>query len=159
MFWDPTRDGEKLIDEFIEGYYGATGPHIKAYLNVTHDAVEASGEWLGCFSQHTAKFLSLEILSKGWEHLKAAEEAAKDNPALHFRVQVAQLPLMYVFMMRWDEMREKAKEASVDWPMLDTIKGTYERFLEVAKRKNITRLNEWSQGFGVLDEALKRAKK
>jgi hypothetical protein len=159
LLWDPTRDGEKLIDEFIEGYYGLAGPHIKAYLNVTHDAVEASGEWLGCFSQHTAKFLSLETLSKGWEHLKAAEEAAKDNPELHFRVQVAQLPVMYVFMMRWDELRKKAQETSADWPMKDTIKETYERFLEVAKRKNMTHLREGRTGFGVLDEALKRAQK
>ena len=159
LLWDPTRDGEKLIDEFIGGYYGKAGPHIKAYLKVTHDAVEASGDRLGCFSQHTAKFLSLETLSKGWGHLKAAEEAVKDNPALHFRVQVAQLPVMYVFMMRWDELRDKARAARVDWPMPESIKTTYEQFLEVAKKKNITRLNEWSQGFGVLEKALERAKK
>ncbi len=159
LLWDPTRDGEKLIDEFIEGYYGSAGPHIKAYLNVTHDAVEASGEWLGCFSPHTAKFLSFETLSKGWGHLKAAEEAVKDNPELHFRVQVAQLPVMYVFMMRWDELRKKAQETSADWPMKDTIKETYERFLEVAKRKNMTHLREGRQGFEELDEALKRAMK
>ncbi|KPL24425.1 MAG: hypothetical protein AMJ75_03735 [Phycisphaerae bacterium SM1_79] len=159
LLWDPKLDGRKLVDEFIEGYYGSAGPHIKTYLNVTHDAVEASGEWLGCFSQHTAKFLSLDTLCKGWEHLKAAEEAVKDNPALHFRVQVAQLPVMYVFMMRWDEMREKAKETSVDWPVPDTIKETYERFLEIAKRKNMTHLREGSRGFGVLDEAVERAKK
>ncbi len=159
LLWNPKLDGEKLIDEFIEGYYGSAGPHIKAYLNVTHDAVEASGEWLGCFSEHTAKFLSLETLGNGWKHLKAAEEAVKDNPELHFRVQVAQLPVMYVFMMRWDELREKAQAANADWPMNDTIKETYERFLEVAKRKNMTYLSEGSQGFGTLDDALKRAKK
>jgi len=159
LLWAPTLDGQKLISEFIDGYYGVAGPHIKAYLKVTHDAVEASGEWLGCFSQHTAKFLSLETLSKGWGHLKAAEEAVKDNPALRFRVQVAQLPVMYVFMMRWDEMRKKARAAGADWPMPDSIKTTYEQFLEVAKKKNITRLSEWSQDFGVLEKAVERAKK
>jgi len=159
LLWDPTRDGEKLIDEFINGYYGEAGPHIKAYLKVTHDAVEASGEWLGCFSQHTAKFLSFETLSKGWGHLKVAEAAVKDEPALRFRVQVAQLPVMYVFMMRWDELREKARAAGADWPMPGSIKDAYEQFLKVAKKKNITRLNEWSQGFGVLEKALERAKK
>ncbi|MHC4889579.1 MAG: DUF4838 domain-containing protein [Planctomycetota bacterium] len=159
LLWDPTRDGQELIGEFIDGYYGAAGPHIKAYLKVTHDAVEASGEWLGCFSQHTAKFLSFETLSKGWEHLKAAEEAVKGEPDLRFRVQVAQLPVMYVFMMRWDEMREKARATDAKWPMPDSIKTAYEQFLEVAKKKNITRLNEWSKGFGVLEEALKKARK
>jgi len=49
LLWDPTRDGQALIDEFIEGYYGPAAPHIRNYLNVTHDAVEAAGDWLGCF--------------------------------------------------------------------------------------------------------------
>ncbi|GAG61806.1 unnamed protein product, partial [marine sediment metagenome] len=159
LLWEPTRDGQKLIDEFIEGYYGAAAPLIKAYLKVTHDAVEASGDRLGCFSQHTAKFLSFETLSKGWGHLKAAEEAVKNEPDLRFRVQVAQLPVMYVFMMRWDEMREKARAAGADWPIADSIKTAFAHFVKVAKKKNITRLNEWSQGYGALEEALKRAKK
>jgi hypothetical protein len=158
LLWDPTRDGQALIDEFIEGYYGPAAPHIRNYLNVTHDAVEAAGDWLGCFSEHTAKFLSFETLSKGWTHLKAAEQAVQDHPDLSFRVQVDQLPVMYVFMMRWDEMRDAAKAANADWPMPESIQETYDHFVEIAKKKNITRLNEGQEGYGPLDEALKRAK-
>jgi len=156
LLWDPTRNGKELIDEFIAGYYGKAGPHIKAYLNVTHDAVEAAGDHLGCFSTHTAKFLSFETLSKGWTHLKAAEQAVQDNPDLRFRVQVAQLPTIYTFVMRWDEMR---KSAGDDWPMPDSAQAAYDLFLKIAKKKNISRLNEWQQGYGALDEALKRTKK
>jgi hypothetical protein len=159
LLWDPTRDGQKLIDEFIEGYYGPAAPHIKEYIKLTHDAVEASGDWLGCFSEHTAKFLSFETLSKGWVHLKAAEAAVQNDPNLLFRVQVAQLPVMYTFMIRWDEMREKATADSVSWPMPDSIQDAYNKFVEIAKKKNITRLNEWQQGYVSLEEALKRAKK
>ncbi|UCG59816.1 MAG: DUF4838 domain-containing protein [Phycisphaerales bacterium] len=159
LLWDPTRDGDKLIAEFIEGYYGAAAPHIKAYLNVTHDAVEASGDWLGCFSTHTAKFLSFETLSKGWGHLKAAEEAARDDPELHLRIQGAQLPIMYTFMMRWDEMRRRAQKLGADWPMPESIQQAFEHFTKVAKKKNVTRLNEWQQGYGALEKALERAKK
>lgn len=156
LLWNPSLDGQKLIDEFIDGYYGPAGPHIKAYLGVTHDAVEQSDDWLVCFSQHTAKFLSFETLSKGFSHLKDAEEAVKDDPELQFRVQVAQLPLMYVFMMRWDEMREKASSAGADWPMPDSIQDTFEQFLAVAKKKNITRLDEWHEGYGALEKAVER---
>jgi hypothetical protein len=159
LLWDPSRDGQELIDEFIEGYYGPAGSHIKAYLDVMHDAVEVSGDWLGCFEKHTAKFLSLETLSKGWVHLKAAEGAVQDNSELLFCVQVAQLPVMYTFMMRWDEMREKAKASGADWPMAESIHETFEQFMEIAKKKNINRLNEWNPGFGALEEALERAKK
>jgi hypothetical protein len=159
LLWDPSRDGQQLIDEFIDGYYGPAGPHIKAYLKLTHDAVEASGDWLGCFSPHTAKFLSFEPLNKGWGHLKAAEAAVSDDPELRFRVQVAQLPIMYTFMMRWDEMRKQAAGRGVDWSMPDSIQEAFEHFKKVAKKKNITRLEEWRQGYGTLEKALERAKK
>jgi len=158
LLWDPTLDGQTLIDEFIDGYYGPAGPYIKAYLNVTHDAVEVSDDWLRCFSQHTAKFLSFETLNKGWTHLKAAEQAVRDDPELRFRVQVAQLPVLYVFMMRWDEMREMAQKAGADWPMPDSIRDAFKHFMKVAKKKNITRLDEWNPGYGALEKALKRAK-
>jgi hypothetical protein len=157
LLWNPALDGQKLIDEFIEGYYEPAASHIKAYLNVTHDAVEESGDWLGCFSSHTAKFLSLETLSKGWAHLKAAEASVQNDPDLHLRVQVAQLPVMYTFMVRWDELREKAAGAA--WPMPASIQDTFARFLEVAKKKNVTRLNESQQGYGALEKAVEQATK
>jgi len=159
LLWDPTLDGRKLIGEFIEGYYGPAGPYIKEYLKITHDAVEASGDHLGCFSQHTAKFLSFETLSKGWERLKAAEDAVMDNPELLFRVRVAQLPIMYTFIMRWNEMRQACQAAGADWPMDESIKATLEQFMEVARKNNVTRLNEWQEGFGALEKSLEQAKK
>lgn len=159
LLWNPTLDGQKLIDEFIDGYYGPATSHIRAYLNVTHDAVEASGDWLGCFSEHTAKFLSFEMLSKGWAHLKAAEAAVQNDPNLLSRVQVAQLPVMYTFMMRWKEMREKAASSGAAWPMPESIQDTFARFLEVAKKKNVTRLNEWQPGYGALEKAVEQATK
>ena len=154
LLWDPTRDGEALTNEFVEGYYGPAAPHIKAYLKVTHDAVEASGDWLGCFEETKAKYLSFDTLSQGWQHLQAAEQAVADNPDLRFRVQVAQLPAMYAFMMKWSQLREAAKTAGAEWPMPDSIQATYDRFLEIAKKKNVTRLNEWQDGFGNLEKAL-----
>ena len=150
---------KQLIDEFIDGYYGPAAGHIRDYLNVTHDAVEASEDWLGCFEKNTAKYLSFDTLSKGWAHLKAAETAVQDNPELRFRVQVAQLPVMYTFMTRWDEMRKKSEEIGADWPMPETIQGAFEEFMKIAKKKNVTRLNEWNEGFGALEESLERAKK
>jgi hypothetical protein len=154
LLWDPTRDGDALINEFIEGYYGPAAPHIKAYLAVTHDAVEAAGDWLGCFEEIKAKYLSLATLSRGWAHLKAAEQAVAEDPDLRFRVQVAQLPAMYAFMMRWKDMRQAAKTAGAEWPMPDSIQATYDQFLAIAKKKNVTRLNEWQEGFGNLEKAL-----
>jgi hypothetical protein len=157
LLWDPSRDGEKLTNEFIESYYGPAAPEIRAYLKVTHDAVEQSGDWLGCFESHTARFLNFDALARGWQHLKAAENAVQSDPELQFRVQVAQLPVLYTFIMRWNDMRAAAKAASADWPMPPLAKDTYDQFLVIAKKKNVTRLNESQQGFGALEKAVGRA--
>ncbi len=157
LLWDPSRDGEKLTNKFIEGYYGPAALEIKAYLKTTHDAVEQSGDWLGCFESHTAKFLNFDTLARGWQHLKAAEAAVQNDPALAIRVQVAELPVLYTFVMRWNDMRAAAKAANADWPMLPSAKDTYDQFLVIAKKKNVTRLNESQQGFGALEKAVGRA--
>jgi hypothetical protein len=154
LLWDPGRDGEKLTNEFIEGYYGPAAAEIKAYLKIMHDAVEQSGDWLGCFESHTAKFLSFDTLVRGWQHLKAAEATVQSDPALQFRVQVAELPVLYTFLMRWNDMRAAAKTAGVDWPLPSSAKETYDQFLSIAKKKNVTQLSEGRRGFGELDRAL-----
>jgi hypothetical protein len=158
LLWDPSHDGELLTSEFIEGYYGPAATDIKAYLKITHDAVEASGDWLGCFESHTAKYLSFDTLSRGWQRLKAAEAAVQNDPALQFRVQVAELPVLYVFIMRWNDLRAAAQAANADWPMPASIQDTYDQFMTIAKKKNVTRLNEGTAGFGPLERALERAK-
>jgi hypothetical protein len=157
LLWDPSRDGEKLTNEFIEGYYGPAATEIRAYLKTTHDAVEQCGDWLGCFENHTAKYLSFDTLVRGWQHLKAAEAAAQNDPAVQFRVQVAELPVLYTFIMRWNDMRAAAKTAGADWPMPPSAKASYDQFLTIAKKKNVTHLSEGRQGFGELDGAVTRA--
>jgi hypothetical protein len=62
-------------------------------------------------------------------------------------------------MMRWDDMRQNAQAAGAEWPMPDSIQETYERFVQIAKKKNITHLREGQQGYAALEEAIKRATK
>ncbi len=157
LLWNPNLNGDQLVNEFVEGYYGPAAPYVKKYLNTLHDAVEKDGDWLGCFEKHTAKYLNFETLTKGRIYLLTAEEQVKDNPELRFRVQVAQLPVMYTFMMRWAEMRGAATAANAEWPMPESIHNAYDRFMEIAKKKNITRLDEWHEGFDALEKALARA--
>ncbi len=170
LLWNPSLDGQELIDEFIDGYYGPAAEHIKAYLNLMHDEVDKTGDWLGCFAGIEAsninigwqgkksKFITFESLSQAWSHLNAAEAAVASDPQLTFRVQCAKLPVMYAFMMCWEPMRQKAISASAQWPLPDSIDQVHSSFVEIARKKNITRLNEWNEGYGNLEKALKKVK-
>ncbi len=157
LLWNPELDDQKLMEEFAHGYYGPAAEGILAYLDLMHDAVEKSGDYLGHRSPPTAKFLSLENLSKGWVHLKAAQESVKDNAELLLRVQVAQLPVMHIFMRRWEELRHKARSTGAEWPMGESIKNVFDHFMEVAEKANITRLRENHDGFDELEEAVLNA--
>ena len=158
LLWDPTLDGEKLIEEFVHGYYGSAAEYVLAYLKVMHDAVEASGDKLGLYSPVDAKFLSFDTLSRGWAHLKGAEAAVDEDGDLRHRVRHGQLGIMYVFIRRWDELRQKAKAGGAAWPMPESIEKTFEEFRRIAQAHKLTRLNEWQEGYGVLEEAVKKAK-
>jgi hypothetical protein len=42
--------------------------------------------------------------------------------------------------------------------MPQSAKETCDQFLTIARKKNVTRLNEWQDGFGVLEKAVEQAK-
>lgn len=151
LLWDPTLDAQKLIDEFLDGYYGPAAGPIREYLKLTHDAVAASGDALGCFSPADAKFLSLKTLRPGLALLREAETAAGADVAVGHRVRVAELPVLYAFIVRWDALRGEAANEAAIWPVDDRIVDLYERFMKIAQAEQVTmvaesRPLEWLRG-------------
>ncbi len=162
LLWNPNLDDKELIEEFLDGYYGPAGRHIGAYLDVMHDAIDADGYYLGClpsYREATPGFLNFAVLNEGRRHLVLAEKTAAGDAELLNRVKMAQLPVMYVFMRQWTSLRQEAKRKGADWPMGDSIDTVYAEFVETARKNNVTRLCEWHDGFGLLEEAVKKAKR
>ena len=69
------------------------------------------------------------------------------------------MPVMHVFMLRWDEFRDKATASGVTWPMSALIDQVLNHFKEVARKANITYLGEGLPDLNTLEEAVKKAKK
>ena len=90
--------------------------------------------------------------------MKAAEAAAASDAAIVERVKMAQLPVMYAYLQHWKELREEARAAGVDWPLGESPDAVGEAFMAVAKRNGVTRLCEWQDGYGLVEEAVKRAR-
>lgn len=145
LMWDPTGDGPTLVDQFVDGYYGPAAGHVRAYLNLIHDALTAADE---AYVWQTARveelrFLRFGILMEGWRHLKAAAEAVGDDPEMHLRIEIAQLPVLRVFLLRWDEFRTVATADGTPWPLADEILEVLETLKDVARRAGIT---HWAEG-------------
>ena len=142
LLWNPSLDAEKLIDEFITGYYGTAADDIRAYLDVFHTAVARTGDYLGCYETPEAKYLAIETLAAGWEHLASAEQNAGNDEALAHRIRVAQLPVLYTLLAVWDKLRAAADERNVPWPVSESMREVMDRFMTIAKAEGVTHIAE-----------------
>jgi len=117
MMWNPYLDAQDLIEEFCRGYYGPMGEQILAYVNLMHDAVEASGDYLNLSSPPDAKFLSIENLTKAWQLLDEAEGAANGHPAYLARLRNPRESVLYAFVSAYERLREEAEQTGTEWPL------------------------------------------
>ena len=115
LLWDPSLDQEALVREFVEGYYGPAAPHLLAYLDLLHEAVEKSGARLGCFTRDTSSWLALEVLNEATRLFDRAAEAVADDPGLTERIRRERLPLDHVWLNRYRPLRREAKRLGVEF--------------------------------------------
>ncbi len=137
LLWNPSADPNKLIREFCDGYYGAASKEIINYLNVMHDAAQVSGDAVSLSSPPDAAFLTIQTLDEGWAHLKAAESAVKDNPALLRKVQITQLPSLFVFLARWDALKDGAICRGINWPLPQSRDEVLKMFNDIVAENDL----------------------
>lgn len=110
MLWDPKQDPNRLIGEFLRGYYGdAAAPSIRAYLDLM--AKEAQGWNLTFASSIDASFLRFDVMKQAqllWD------KAQTDAGSFGWRVRASALSPEYVWLARWDVF---AKSAGDNMPM------------------------------------------
>jgi hypothetical protein len=126
LLWNPECDVELVINDFMYGYYGRSGQHVRRYFDLLH----------GRLTPETHIHLGLRpddpLFSD--EFVRQAEtifdeaEAVADNEEIRQRVEMARLPIMYLKCLR------KPLEAKFD--------GTYSRFCQIVDREGITHYAE-----------------
>ncbi len=159
LLWNPALDDRALIAEFCHGYYGAAGGHILNYIELIHQAAADGNEPAKCLPsyKHFFPYLTFQILSDSWGIMSRAEEAVNGDAEVLNRVKMAKLPVMYAFMWNWNALREQAKTLGAEWPLPGDIKQVAAEFKKIAKANGVTRVNEWNEGFDLVDQAVKRA--
>ena len=49
LLWNPDCNIDSVMNDFLDGYYGAAGRDIRTYIDTMHDALERSGAGLGIY--------------------------------------------------------------------------------------------------------------
>ncbi|WP_165074636.1 DUF4838 domain-containing protein [Paludisphaera rhizosphaerae] len=86
MLWDPSQDDRRVIDEFVDRYYGAAAGDVKAYLRLIVETPRAKGVHRHCFG--TAADYGFDE-STGREALALLEAGMKkaESPTVRDRVE------------------------------------------------------------------------
>ncbi len=99
LLWKPDRDPQRAIDEFMKGYYGKAAGPIRAYLDLLHEGIRASGCHLRIFQGPDRPYLAPEFITQAQLLFDEAERLADEDQVLR-RVRIARLPVQYVMLVR-----------------------------------------------------------
>ena len=143
LLWNPALDPNRLRAEFVRGYYGPAAGAVGEYLALLDRAVEAAGDKLGCYSPPDAGFLSLDTLARSWRILNGAERRVRGTIEYGRRVRRVRMPVAYVVLTRWDDLRKEARNKVRGWPWGESRQALLDWFLDAARAENVTMISEW----------------
>lgn len=109
LLWDPSRDEDKIIEEFLSGYYGKAGPALRQVLASYEEQARAVkfGMWYGT---RNARWIALSTVNRATELFQKAEIAVKDDPILLGRLKRARISLEHQWLRNYAYYREQAKQ-------------------------------------------------
>jgi hypothetical protein len=148
LLWNPQQDDRALIREFLNGYYGTNaGPIIFRYMELMEDA--ARNYNLTCYSPPNAPFLRFKTLAPAEILWQEAERAVAGDEELLARVRLGHLPLGYVWLARWNELRKESAAAQMKWPLADSRETVASQWRIVANGvpgKSWTKVTQINEG-------------
>ena len=142
LMWDPSRDANSLIEEFMTGYYGPAAPRLLAYQKLIHDRAEATDVYLRCFMGDTSTWLDVETLSEATALFDKAAQAVAAEPVLSRRVEMARLSLDHVWLKRYFRLRRAAAIKGIPFAGPKDPKAAVEAFIEKLKRYDVKSYRE-----------------
>jgi hypothetical protein len=92
LMWNPNLDQDKLIDEFLAGYYGPAAPYLRQYLDLVQDYFLAQERALSTFNTDLF-FFTPDAMNHSVTLFDQALGAVQGNELLTQRVQRERLSL------------------------------------------------------------------
>ena len=105
LLWDPRQDSDKLINEFLQGYYGQASPFIRKYIDLMTQAAAAGKVKLSCYMENTP-WLDTASLIAAWKAMEEARKIVGANPDLSERVAVAAVPINMALLINPDAVKQ-----------------------------------------------------
>ena len=126
LLWNPECEVQKVINDFMYGYYGRAGQYVREYFDYLQNRVTPETHIHLGLSPDDVLF-SGSFVSDAERIFHNAEKVADNTEILH-RVEMAELPVLYL----------KCRQS----PELAVYDGTYAKFNRIVQREGITHYAE-----------------
>jgi hypothetical protein len=109
LLWDPERDVENIITEFLQAAYGPAAPRMRAYWDrletltqeiATHQEADGGHDTVPSFHDMIPQFYAPETVAELRSLTGSAAKAAGDNKQCLQRIRVAETALDYAEIQR-----------------------------------------------------------
>jgi hypothetical protein len=128
LLWNPQQDEQRLITDFLNGYYGKAGPILQSYL----DLLAARGRDVRLSSWMPgpdAAWLDLDAMNRGTELFDQAQAAVAADPACLARVRRARLQLEHQWLRGYRLYRLAATEKGTPYLGPQDLGAATEEFI------------------------------
>ncbi|MCY1723459.1 DUF4838 domain-containing protein [Prolixibacteraceae bacterium Z1-6] len=146
LLWNPDRDANEIINEFVNGYYKEAGVYVKMYIDAIHEEIQKDKDFFlflyGDPAQGFQSFLSPENLKKYNSFFDEAEKAVADQPGILKRVRIARISTDYASLGMARNGMSPDFQLLENGTISEDTRQRLNRFESSCKAADITLMNE-----------------
>jgi hypothetical protein len=150
LLWNPNRDAQALVDEFVTNVFGKAAPFVSDYIKLMHDQVKTDSVHFSIWAQPTeVNFLGLKTIQTADSLFTLAHQAASGDTSLAKRVELAYLPVLYTKLYFYS-IGGTAYLSKEDMP------AAFARFKKIIDSKGITAIGDMPETYGNLGKFMEK---
>ena len=148
LMWDPTLDENKLMREFLEGYYGKQAtPILLAYFDTLVDCAEKSGQYINCFHDNTDFWLDYETLCQATALFdEAMAVARKESDVFVERLRQDRLPLEHVWIKGYQKFKRIAEQKGTPFCGPPDLEEAVRNFIQKINDYKLVGYRDYGEG-------------
>ncbi len=149
LLWNPSADVDAIMNDFLNGFYGDAGPHLRKYIDQMRKALVESDGPLTIYGypwDGYQTYLTPALLHEYTSYFDDAEAAVSDQPDILARVEKARLPLEFAILeiskRNVTEAYSLFSKSRKRWEVKLGMQEKMEQFVQDANRFQFKRLHE-----------------
>ena len=134
LLWNPADDEKRLMDEFLDGYYGkAAAPILKQFISVIENAPRKTKMSVGCGFRRASYLTAADKILAAQLMDRAAAAAEKEGGEFARRVQRERLSVWHYLIIAYNPLRNFAKSNKIPWTWPETRAELVESWIRGVK--------------------------